>query len=55
MLRMAVHNLTQLAGVKSEVIQLLVNHLRGAITILPGLEFNQAPHQLKELLAMILC
>ena len=31
------------------------NHRVGAITILSGLAFSQAPHQLKELLAMIWC
>ena len=52
---MVIHKFTQLAGVKSEVFLLLVNHLLGAITILSGLGFNQAPHQLNELLAMIWC
>ena len=30
-------------------------HLLGDITILPGLVLSQAPHQLNELFAIILC
>src|SRR4051794_11554362 len=43
-------------GMRSVVlIRALLNQFRGATTILCGLRFNQAAHQLKELFAMILC
>src|SRR3989344_1943772 len=50
------YSLTQISGTTSRVFILGVwNHFCGAITILLGLMFSQAPHQEKELLAIILC
>ena len=39
-------------GIRSVVLIGLINQLLGAITILSAEGFNQAPHQLKELLAI---
>lgn len=49
--------LTQLSGIASNDESLLQvrNHGFGATTILSLLLLSQAPHQLKELLAIMLC
>jgi hypothetical protein len=46
---------SHVAGSRSRVFRLsTLNHFAGATTVFPGLRLSHAPHQLNELLAMML-